>query len=406
MKRLGSWLVATALALSVTSAFAGSTGRALKDLVDGAKASQSDTLLVLHDGKKLVDYHRPGASNEPIDMMSSTKSLVGLAVGRLITQGKLKSIDEPVYDFYPEWKQGNKAKITVRMLLNHTSGLQNVGSANVEIYPAPDAFQLALAAELSDPPGTKFSYNNKAMNLIAGVIEKAAGEPMDVYIAKEILTPMGIQPAPWGETDKAGHPLAMAGWQAMPEEAAKIGQLVLDDGRWNGKQLIDAQYIHEMVGQSTPLTKSYGLLWWRHPLEVRLNPAKIEQLRSAGFDTAFVDKLQVLAKSTYGSTDELYGKGIPAAGLDMATLIGQFEAHGKKLSDVAEPSPIVSWEANGYLGNYIVIIPKAHLVAVRQIAEPHDFDGSKPWPYGYEDFGHRVAVLGQTYTKDLAVDQL
>src|SRR3546814_19063982 len=68
---------------------------------------------------------------------------------------------QPVADFYPEWKQGQKQQITLRMLLNHSSGLQNARRADVEIYPAPDAIQLALAAELSSKPGTAASYNNK-----------------------------------------------------------------------------------------------------------------------------------------------------------------------------------------------------------------------------------------------------
>jgi len=137
MKRSFSWFLTAVLVGYAGAALADNKSNALKALVDGAKASQSDTFLVMRDGKVLADYRRPGAAAAPIDMMSCTKSLVGLAVGRLVTQGKLKSVDEPVSDFYPEWKQGNKAKITIRMLLNHTSGLQNVADTRAEIYPAP-----------------------------------------------------------------------------------------------------------------------------------------------------------------------------------------------------------------------------------------------------------------------------
>ena len=81
MKRLGPWFVLATLALTAGSALAGSSDTALKAIVDDAKAAQSDTLLVMHDGKTLVDYRRPGAPAGPIEMMSSTKSLIGLAVG-------------------------------------------------------------------------------------------------------------------------------------------------------------------------------------------------------------------------------------------------------------------------------------------------------------------------------------
>ena len=403
MKRRFPWFLLLALGACAAPAFADDSAAALKALVDGAKASQSDTLLVMHDGKVLVDYRRPGAPAGAIEMMSSTKSLVGLAVGRLVTQGKLKSIDEPVSDFYPEWKQGNKAKITVRMLLNHTSGMQNVPMAPVEIYPAPDVYQLALAAELSDPPGTKFSYNNKAMNLVGGVIEKASGKPMDVYIAEDLLAPMGIKASPWNadNRDKAGHPMAMAGWMATAQDAAKIGQLVLDQGRWQGKQLIDADYMRLMVGQSTPLTTGYGLLWWRRTGSARFNPVVVERVRAAG-DTALADKLARVAAKTYPTGREVIDATI-AEGVSRQDMHELMKTYHFQDSDLFAAMPTVEWEANGYLGNYIVIVPKAHLVAVRQIAERKDADEDH-WPYGYEKFSANVIALGRTYAKDLDVD--
>lgn len=395
------WLVLVACSLPAVGATSGTT--ALQSLVDGAKASQSDTLMVVHDGNVLVDYRRPGAPVEPIDMMSSTKSLVAIGVGRLLTQGKLRSLDQPVSDFYPEWKQGNKARITVRMLLNHTSGIQNVPNTSKEIYPAPDGIQLALAAELSDPPGSTFSYNNKAMNLIAGIFEKAAGMPMDVYIDKEVLAPLGIKAFPWGERDRAGHPFAMSGWMAMPGDAIKVGQLVLDEGRWKGKQLIDAGYMRQMTAKSQPFTNAYGLLWWRRPAELKLSAAGVEQLRTIGIDPGIVDKIDAMRGQVFGTGDAFYAAVSKELGADANKLFAAIRKSRMSGSSLFEPAPIVAWEANGYLGNYIVIVPKARLVAVRQIAPRADVDESR-WPYGYDDFTHRVVEQARTYNADLAID--
>ena len=96
--------------------------------------------------------------------MSATKSVVALAIVLLLDEGKLASLDEPVSNIFAEWKQGRKRDITVRMLLDHTSGLQNVANAGEELEAAPDLVKLALAAELSSDPGTTFSYNTKATN--------------------------------------------------------------------------------------------------------------------------------------------------------------------------------------------------------------------------------------------------
>jgi CubicO group peptidase (beta-lactamase class C family) len=304
---------------------------ALRMIAARAQATESDAVLVLRDGQLLLDRHRAGTTPGAIEMMSCTKSLVALGIGRLLTQGRLRSLDQPVADFYPEWKRGRKAAITLRMLMNHTSGLQNVPNTTVEIYPAPDGLQLALAAELSDAPGARFSYNNKAMNLLAGVIERAAGERMDQYLQREVLGPLGVRGPSWNEQggyDRAGHPYAMAGWVATAADAARVGQLVLDEGRVGAVQLIAPAFMREMVAQSQPFTPGYGLLWWRH--------------------------------------------------------VGAVEAY----------------EAQGYLGQYIVVVPSVRLVAVRQIAERDDWPDDRPWPYGYDDFVTRVLELARTLRVD------
>jgi CubicO group peptidase (beta-lactamase class C family) len=97
-------------------------------------------------------------------------------------------------------------------LLNQTSGLQNLRTTTPEIYPSPDFVQLALAAELSSDPGSKFSYNNKAVNLLVGVVKQASGMRMDQYVATEVFEPLVIKDFTW-TLDRAGNPHGMAGLQ-------------------------------------------------------------------------------------------------------------------------------------------------------------------------------------------------
>ena len=298
-RRLASSLIALSCAGPV-AALTPAQEEALQAFKARAVAAESDTVLVLQDGRPLLDHRRPGAAPGPMEMMSCTKSLVALGIGRLLTLGKLRSLDQPVADFYPEWKQGRKAAITLRMLLNHTSGLQNVPNTTVEIYPAPDAFKLALAAELSHAPGENFSYNNKAMNLLAGVIEQAAQERMDLFLQREVLGPIGVRGPSWNDHsgfDKAGHPYAMAGWIATAADAARVGQLVLDEGRHGGVPLIAPDFMHEMVAQGQPFSADSGLLWWRRARHTALvvDPAGIDTLAKAGVRADLLDKLRPLA---------------------------------------------------------------------------------------------------------------
>lgn len=405
------FLLAASLALLAGTADAADHARdkAIQALLDGARASHSDTMLVVRDGAVLAAYRKPGEPSGGIEMMSATKSLVGVGIGRLLTQGKLKSIDQPVSDFYPQWKQGQKAKITVRMLLNHTSGLQNVPNTGVEIYPAPDGLKLALAAELSDPPGTHFSYNNKAMNLLAGIFEKASGQRMDLYLERQVLQPLGIDGPAWNADgfDRAGHPYAMAGWNATAKDAVKLGELVLDGGVWHGKRLIDADYMQQMTAQSQPFTPAYGLLWWRRSAETtaQVDAGKLDALEAKGVDKALLERLRPLAGRSFQDSGALRAAISAALGADLKKLGADLAAHDAAFDALLDihRGPIVAYEANGYLGQYIVVVPKAHIVAVRQVRGRDDYDGSTPWPDGYDDFTKRVVTLARTYSDDLAV---
>src|SRR5690606_16009211 len=201
------------------------------------------------DGEVLLERYSD-AGPAPIELMSATKSVVALGIGRLLAQGHLESLDVPVSTWYPEWRQGRKADITVRMLLDHTSGLQNVANAGAEIYPAPDVIQLALAAELDATPGEEFAYNNKATNLLAGVIASASGQPMDEYLGEHLFAHLGIEAGDWYR-DQAGNPHAMAGLPLTARDAARIGQLLLADGRLqDGTRLLPEGFVEELFAPS------------------------------------------------------------------------------------------------------------------------------------------------------------
>ncbi len=106
--------------------------------------------------------------------MSCTNCILGLAVGCMLTDKLIDILDIPVFNYFPEWKQGQKRFITIRHLVNMTSGLQNNTNGFIEIYPSPDFVQLALCAELSNKPGEVWAYNNKSLNLMAMAGEQSA----------------------------------------------------------------------------------------------------------------------------------------------------------------------------------------------------------------------------------------
>lgn len=233
-------------------------GDALARLVEEAKAAHSTSLVVLHDGELVGEWHSGG---EPrlVEAMSVTKVALNLAAGRLRTLGALESLDTPVHEFYPEWSRGERSGVTVRHLLNHTSGLESPAPTQ-PIYESGDFVRFALESSLAEEPGSEIRYNNNATNLLAGVLGKAAGEPLDTFLRDDLFRRLGITEFDWSR-DPAGNPHGMAGLQIHPGDLARLGQLALQEGAWQDEELIESEWFRESLRPGSPHHRHVGLLW-------------------------------------------------------------------------------------------------------------------------------------------------
>ena len=337
---------------------------ALQQLLRAAEVAHSDAVVIWKDGHKIGAWYF-GKKAKRIEAMSATKSIVNLAIGRLVTTGKIRSIDDPVSTYYPEWKQGQKQKITLRQLLNHTSGLQTDGSHEVE--SSPDVVQLALAAELTDEPGSHFFYNNKAVNLLAGIVQRVAGKKMDALLASDVFAPLGITDFVWVR-DSVGNPYSYARLQMLPEDMAKLGQLVLDRGRWNAQQLITPEWF-DVSMQGSAAEPRCGLLWWLIPRQTTwvVDDARIRALRAAGADSVFLTAASSM-RGRYESLDGYTNALRRAFGERYWEPYGDARNHTRMDLERREYDRMIGYEANGSFGQYIVIYPDQRIVAVRMMA--------------------------------------
>ncbi len=366
---------------------------ALAAIERAGRESHSDALLVMRDGEVLLEHYSDGGP-VPIELMSATKSVVAIGIGLLLADGHLDSLDAPVSTWFPEWKQGRKAAITVRMLMDHTSGLQNNPNAGAEIYPAPDVVQLALAAELDSAPGEAFAYNNKATNLLAGVIHRASGKPMDAYLRERLFAPLGIEAGEW-HRDSAGNPHAMAGLPLTAPDAARLGVFLLDDGRLgDGTRLLPEGFVADLFAPSAGW-EGAGLLWWRRPAWERaaVRGDVVAHLSAKGVPADLVARLEPLAGKPFDSMavlQETLGQELGAR------LRPEMAARGLESADLfeVERGPVVAYQANGYLGQFIVLVPEQRVVAVRQIRS-REAEGTHPPDSGYRSFTRHVIAFAQ-----------
>jgi len=207
------------------------------------------------------------------NMKSVSKSVASLALGIAIDRGLIRSVDEPIFSFFPELsdlRSSEKDRLRLAHALTMTMGLKWVEAVpnnednNDEgrMHMARDPCRYVLSLPAAAPPGQGFFYNTGALTLVSAIVRKATGRPLDEFARAALFEPLGITGFEWirvkGDADAGG------GLRLRPRDMAKIGQLVLAGGRWNDRQVVSKAWID---ASTTPRTQassnySYGYLWW------------------------------------------------------------------------------------------------------------------------------------------------
>ncbi|MCB9589052.1 MAG: beta-lactamase family protein [Polyangiaceae bacterium] len=369
----------------------------MRALEQEARDLGTDQFLVWQGGSMLARLNEEGT---PLQSMSITKSVLGLAALILLQDGKL-SLEQPVSDFFPLWKSGEKSRVLVRHLLSHSSGLSEPKST-LPIYRSQDFVQFALDSELEAKPGERFIYGNSASNLLSGLIERASGKRADRFVAERLFKPLGITRY-WWSLDKAKHAHGMSGLHINAAGLLKLGLLVLGEGDAPGgagagaKPLIDPELLRRATTELAPVQpnhKRLGLLWWLIPetTELELTPEDITAWQKAKLDPVFVAQMKPLMGRRFKTADE-YRQAVKALRPDDPDLERWDELTWKAgVPDVTYRfGPIIGTYSSGTLGQYLVILPRDRLIAVRMRKAPKrrkDHD-----PNDFPQFIQRVREL-------------
>jgi CubicO group peptidase (beta-lactamase class C family) len=224
------------------------------------------------------DLHHAGTLH---DLHSISKSVVGLLAGIAFDRGWLKDIDAPVLSFFPndaDLRGPDKSRITLRDLLTMTSGLAwpELGVSYGDrsnpfrrMFQAPDPYRFVLQQPIAATPGTMWDYDSGGVELLGIILKRVAKQPVDQFARQALFEPLGIRHWEWAQFAD-GNPIASAGLRLRPRDLAKIGQLVLDHGTWDGRQIVSAGWIKQMTSRQLPSwdspgiggADSYGYLWW------------------------------------------------------------------------------------------------------------------------------------------------
>ncbi len=238
-------------------------------------------LLVKNEALILEEYFNGEHQNKVHDLRSSSKSIRSLLLGIAIDQGYIASIDDPISKYLsnptPQKRLDPRKKdITIKHLITMSTGLdcndwdkKSKGQED-KVYKKKDWLQYTLDLPMINDPGEVSNYCSMGVILMTKIIEQASKMTIDVFAKKFLFEPLGIKNVSWGHTSNkevisAGKRLYMT-----PRDMAKIGQLVLNKGRWKDKQIVSEKWVEASTTPKTKITGiDYGYLWWNIPFKFK-----------------------------------------------------------------------------------------------------------------------------------------
>lgn len=210
------------------------------------------------------------------DVRSITKSVTSLLTGIAIDRRMIGSIDEPAFKFLPAYADlctPERSGLLVRHLLTMSAGFewnQDVPysdpiNSEARMIRAQDPLRFALEAPTVDKPGEAWSFSGGTAEILGAVVQNATAQPLDRFAREYLFEPLGIMDFEWIKYPKSGIPAASSGLRLRPRDMAKLGQLVLQRGRWNGQQIVTEQWIDASIRPQIGVSNYalfYGYHWW------------------------------------------------------------------------------------------------------------------------------------------------
>ena len=275
------------------------------------------SLLVVRNNFIVAEaYFYPYDGKAPHDLASVTKSITGTLIGMAIEQKKVKGVDQKALQFFSKMKIANKdarkEKITIGNLLTMSSGLNCISKGGEptlwEMLNQPDNAKYMLDLAMVAEPGSNFVYCSGGMHLLSAIISNATGMNEEAFAKRFLFEPIGIKQLIWPvDPQNVNH--GFGNLHLLPRDMAKLGVLYLNNGRWDGRQIIPADWVKEATTSKikTGGVRDYGYGWWvpapgniipyeasgRGGQQISVMPAKntVIVFNGGGFNTADVMKL-------------------------------------------------------------------------------------------------------------------
>jgi CubicO group peptidase (beta-lactamase class C family) len=249
------------------------------DLLAAIDSNDTHAFLVIQDGKILYERYWDGYDSARLSgSFSAAKSIISLLIGIALDEGKIKSLEEPVGNYVEHFKTNGLEKVRIKDLLtmssgtNYNEGDKSYFSMNAYGYYGDDEEYMVSMMERKEEPGVYWQYRSGDTQVLGLIVEKVFGKNISALVSERFMKPMGAQAdAFWLLDGQQKHEKAFCCFNAVARDYARFGQLVLNKGNWNGKQIVSEKYIAEATTPASYLKDRqenenpvdfYGYQYW------------------------------------------------------------------------------------------------------------------------------------------------
>ena len=221
--------------------------------------------VIIFKNNRLIfrQYYNGKTEDDLFNIQSEAKSIMAILTGIAIDKSFIKSVDQPVSDFFPQIlsdKDTLKKEITIRHLLNQTSGLKDFEYPHLDKWLTDtNPSNLIITQPLVSIPGTAYQYNTAATHLLSVVISKATQMEIAAFADKYLFMPLAITDYKWGKLNDGYYDGGGLSLWMRTYDLAKIGQLLINKGEINNRQLISNQWISQLFKNKNKSKAPWGL---------------------------------------------------------------------------------------------------------------------------------------------------
>lgn len=277
-------------------------------------------LVLKNDSLLFEKYWFDGGPNVISNSFSVSKSITSLLVGFAIQDGKIKSVDQYVCEYIPEFYSACKKHVRIKDLLTMSSGLAwderyyNPFSKTTRAYYGRNLYKQMMNLKITHTPGYTFRYLSSSTQLLGLVVKEATGKSLSEYAQEKLWEPLGAeQNALWMLDRKNGDEKAYCCFNATAKDFAKIGLFILYEGKWNGQQVLNNEYLRQSLTPAKNLTDNegnsvdfYGYQWWL--LKYKGMDISIAWGLYGQFIIIIPDKQMVIVRLGHKSTKKTIGR--------------------------------------------------------------------------------------------------